>query len=177
LIFNQNFKLKFFRKKAIIKILSFCEKYCSLALVDGVARVSNGESIFVANSERMKTKVLQLARYTTQPAFILTSARFPRLKDELLLDGPGVGPDNEMYIYNETRIFYRFQKLTKKFFDKSDGKDFDVEMKFRVGSKHDVVYTKTFKLSEAQDMRKFYKIKHFSIPYVKEFFRRYFIKK
>ena len=125
----------------------------------------------------MKTKVLQLARYTTQPAFILTSARFPRLKDELLLDGPGVGPDNEMYIYNETRIFYRFQKLTKKFFDKSDGKDFDVEMKFRVGSKHDVVYTKTFKLSEAQEMRKFYKIKHFSIPYVKEFFRRYFIKK
>lgn len=134
----------------------------TLALVDGIARESNGKSIYVASSERMQLKVLQLARYTTDPTLILTSVKFPRIDNQYLLDGPAVlgvinqptqQIDDELYIYDETRLFYHFKKLTSKFVDNSIDEDFIVDFKFRIGSNYSQTFNhrQTFKIKKCQD--------------------------
>ena len=54
-----------------------------LGLVDGVAKNTRGQSIYVNLNDRMTQKVLQLARYTTEPVLVLIDVNFPSLPPQV----------------------------------------------------------------------------------------------
>ena len=99
-------------------------------MVDGIAKESNGESIYVLGEDRIQSKVMQLAEQTLKPALTFTKISFPQL-DEYLIDVN----QPARQIHSETRLFYKFKKLNKKFFEKYNGNPIDIIMEFSIGKK------------------------------------------
>ena len=66
---------------SIIRLILVLLSY--LGLVDGVAKNTRGQSIYVNLNDRMTQKVLQLARYTTEPVLVLIDVNFPSLPPQV----------------------------------------------------------------------------------------------
>ena len=98
--------------------------------MDGVAKESNGESIYVLSDDRMQSKVMQLAQQTMKPVLTLTKISFPQLNEYLIDQNQ---PARQLHA--EIRLFYKFKKLKSKFFDKYQGKPIDIQMEFSIGEK------------------------------------------
>ncbi|CBY39776.1 unnamed protein product, partial [Oikopleura dioica] len=123
-------------------------KIVYLRLVDGVAKNTRGQSIYVNLNDRMTQKVLQLARYTTEPVLVLIDVNFPSLPPQCVPSGPGIKGD-EVYIYEETRLFFRIKKINEGFLKKYEGQNIRVEMTFKIGDQ-DAEYIHEFPISPVQ---------------------------
>jgi len=104
---------------------------CSTALVDGIANRCNGHSIYVLNDDRMKHKVMQLARLTTEAKLLLKKVNFLNLPDKAVLRGLAVENNEGVMISEDTRLFYKL-KLSKKQLKKNIGKPFQIEFTFGI---------------------------------------------
>jgi len=94
----------------------------------------------------MRSKVLQLARYTTEAQLILKRVRFPALENRDVLFGTAVDDNDSLAITGESSLFYKL-KLSHGFFTRHVGQPFHVEFTFAVG---DVEFelNRTFNLPE-----------------------------
>jgi len=114
-------------------------------LVNGVAKESYGEAIYVLGEDRMQQKVMQLAEMTMLPSLTLKRVNFPQL-NEYLVDRN----QPKRQIHSEVRLFYKFNRLNQKFFEKHNGQFIDIQMEFGIGQKSFTV-ERQFKLQQADN--------------------------
>ena len=97
----------------------------------------------------MQSKICSLILKATRSTKILTSANFPQIKSEKILDGPGIGFDNELWIYEKTRIFYRIKGINQKFQEKYQGHQMAINLSFRVGKSRELQSSHVFTVNGA----------------------------
>ena len=97
----------------------------------------------------MQSKICSLIMKATRSTKILTCTNFPQIKSEKILDGPGVGFDNELWIYEKTRIFYRIKGINRKFLEKYQGHQMALNLTFRVGKSREIQSTHVFTVNGA----------------------------
>ena len=97
----------------------------------------------------MQSKICSLVMKATRSTKILSSANFPQIKSEKMLDGPGIGFDNELWIYEKTRIFYRIKGINQKFLDKYHGHQMALNLAFRVGKSREIQSSHVFTVNGA----------------------------
>lgn len=100
--------------------------------MDGIAKATDADSIYVKSGDRMNAKVMQLARYTIEPKLKLRGVKFPELPDSI--EVTGIDQGSTMPIYQTKWVFLKLSNLNQRSFEKLKTRQLFVDLELEAGS-------------------------------------------